>query len=375
MRIIHILLGKANPNTMNGVNVVVHNLATAQLEQNIDVEVWGITKTPEKINHKYSYDLTLFPKKRFGFFIDENLKGKIKNVSNQTIFHLHSAFIPELFTIAKLLKKLDIPYLVTPHGAFNKSAMNNNKIQKSLYFKIFERKILINAKLLHFIGLSEMEHVRNLGIITKSVLIPNGTEKINLNVLDCKKHEDTIVFSYCGRISIYTKGLDLLLDAFINYKNHGGKGILKFIGDGCDLNTLIERAKFSDLTEDIHFLGKRFGSEKLNILCSSDVFIHTSRHDVMPTAALEASSLSLPLLISRETNLGNYIEKYKAGIVLEENSIAKIEKSLFQMENLYFMGKLEEYGINAKTMIDKELNWDKIAQVFINHYENILGTA
>jgi len=47
MRVIHVVLGKANPDRMNGVNQVVHHLATEQVERGDEVEVWGITADPE----------------------------------------------------------------------------------------------------------------------------------------------------------------------------------------------------------------------------------------------------------------------------------------------------------------------------------------
>jgi hypothetical protein len=45
-KIIHLVLGKANPDRMNGVNKVAHNQAIALFELGCDVEIWGITKTP-----------------------------------------------------------------------------------------------------------------------------------------------------------------------------------------------------------------------------------------------------------------------------------------------------------------------------------------
>lgn len=373
MKVIHILLGKANPNTMNGVNVVVHNLATAQLEQNIDVEVWGITGTSQNIKHEHSYKLNLFKKNKIPFLIDKDLKNKINSLPFQTILHIHSAFIPEFFTIVKLLKKLNIPYIITPHGAFNESAMKKNKILKFFYFKIFEYHILVNADLLHFIGLTERDYIYKLGITTDNILIPNGAKKISRNILKDKKDKNTIVFLYCGRISIYTKGLDLLFQAFINFKNNGGKGILKFIGDGSDLSILVQKAKESSFIDSFEFLGKQFDNDKFKIFSSSDVFIHTSRHDGMPIAVLEAAEMSLPLLISQETNMGEYVQKYNAGIVLEKNDIKTIEKSLFELENLFNNKELKRYGTNAKKMIDNELNWNTIAQTFKQEYKNILG--
>jgi glycosyltransferase involved in cell wall biosynthesis len=373
MKIIHLLLGKANPNTMNGVNVVVHNLATAQLEQGLDVEVWGITNTPTKIHHKFDYELKLFQKKKVPFFIDTALKEKILELKVDTIVQIHSAFIPEFFAITRILNKLSIPYVVTSHGAYDKATMNDKKIKKSIYFKLFEYKILNSATLLHFMGKNEKINIEKMGISTKKVLIPNGVEKINLNSVD--KKNTNITFLYCGRIAIYHKGLDLLVSAFISYKSHGGKGILKLIGDGPELNVLINQAEsFGRLSNSIQFLGKKFSNDKLEVLSSSDVFIHTSRHDGMPIAVLEAAELSIPLLISEETNMGTYVRKYNAGIVLENNNTDNIEKTLFEMEDLFAKGKLKEYGVNAKKMIENELNWNNIAQIFNIQYRNILGT-
>ena len=51
MDIIHIVLGKANPDRMNGVNKVVHQLATKQAASNRSVQVWGIT---EDLSHNYA---------------------------------------------------------------------------------------------------------------------------------------------------------------------------------------------------------------------------------------------------------------------------------------------------------------------------------
>jgi len=42
MNIIHLVLGKANPNRMNGVNKVANQLATTMTNLNKEVELWGI---------------------------------------------------------------------------------------------------------------------------------------------------------------------------------------------------------------------------------------------------------------------------------------------------------------------------------------------
>jgi hypothetical protein len=73
MEIMHIVLGKANPERLNGVNKVVYNLATAQTIAGKKVEVWGIT--PDTV-HNYPerhFKTQLFKTSAFPFGIDKKL--------------------------------------------------------------------------------------------------------------------------------------------------------------------------------------------------------------------------------------------------------------------------------------------------------------
>lgn len=106
MKTIHILKGKANPNTMNGVNKVVHHLATEQLRLGAEAEVWGITSTPTEIRHQHDYPLRLFPATRNRFIPSKPLQEALYALSpDHTIAHLHSVFLPELYGVSRILKK------------------------------------------------------------------------------------------------------------------------------------------------------------------------------------------------------------------------------------------------------------------------------
>ena len=76
------------------------------------------------------------------------------------------------------------------------------------------------------------------------------------------------------------------------------------------------------------FLALKHGEEKLDLVASLDAFIHCSRWDVLPAACLEAASLGRPLLVSRETNLAEYVERSGAGLVLDETSAAGVHARL-----------------------------------------------
>ena len=59
-KIIHITLGKVNPNRPNGVNRVVNSLITTQIEQGEDSCLWGITFIPTHNYEKRTFETKLF---------------------------------------------------------------------------------------------------------------------------------------------------------------------------------------------------------------------------------------------------------------------------------------------------------------------------
>lgn len=66
MKIIHLVLGKANPNRMNGVNKLVHEMADMQATLGYNVSLWGIT--PE-LKHDY-------PDRHFNTILFQSVKNK-----------------------------------------------------------------------------------------------------------------------------------------------------------------------------------------------------------------------------------------------------------------------------------------------------------
>lgn len=358
MKVVHILLGKANPNRMNGVNKVVHNLASTQKDMLHDVEVLGLTNTPEVDKIKRSYKIYFF--KREKIKIDRDLKEHLQDLDKKnTIVHIHGGFIIDFYVIAKLLKKNDVKYIFTSHGCYNYMAMQKNKYLKKIFLLLFDRYILKYAWKVHFLGKSEYSYIDLLVKNINKTLIPNGQNMDELNFNHTRiPRKKSPVFGFLGRIDIYHKGLDILIKGFLNYKKNGGNGVLWIIGDGGDMKKILS----SYNTNDIIFFGSKFGNDKLNLIANMDVFIHTSRFEGFPMAVLEASGLGVPLLISENTNFGDYVREFKCGIVMSENNPQEVVNSLSKYEKLYINGELDLISQNSINMIKSTFNWNTISE-------------
>lgn len=377
MKIIHIVLGKADPERMNGVNKVVHSLASHQVMAGADVEVWGITTTPEVQVNDRSYVVKLFKSHRNKFAIDRMLKKALLALDRTCVIHFHAGFILEFQRIAALLYDLDIPYVVTPHGNYMNGAMEKNKWVKTIYFQMFEKMMLKKALFIHCIGLGEIEDLKTLGNFNNIHFIPNGQE-IHPQELYAqgKPKNEMPVMGFCGRVTRHQKGLDLLLEGFLQYKtNHKGLGRLWIVGDGEYMEEMKVFVHRHRLENDVELYGSRFGEEKLQIMAKMDAFYHPSRNEGMPMAVLEAATLGKTLVVSKYTNMTSFVADYEAGICLVENTPEEIAMSMQMVEELYQKDALSITGNNARRMAEENFDWKEIALKMIDAYATYFATT
>ena len=369
-KIIHLVLGKANPNRMNGVNKVAHNHATYLHQMGKDVEIWGITKTPNGDVVPRNFPTRLFRLQPFYRDLDPALLYALHHLPQNTIFHIHGAFIADFYKLTRTLNYRKIPYLYTPHGAFNEIALEKSKWVKKLYIQGYEKTILREAKWVQLLGQSEYDNINKIVKLTNRVVIPNGQ---NFDELKFDFHKmvrrNSPIFGFCGRLDIFYKGLDLLVDGFAGYIQKGGTGDLWIIGDGPDRKALEDRVKQNKCKDRVIFMGAHYGKDKLNRIANMNLFCHPSRSEGSPTGVLEAAALKRPLLVSTATNVGTLVEKNHCGIHLKKTDAHTIEKAMLAFDKIFEEGKHLEMGDRAQKMVAEEFDWTNIIRQLEQLYQ------
>jgi glycosyltransferase involved in cell wall biosynthesis len=370
MKVIHIVLGKLNTNRQNGVNKVVHDLATQLVLNNVDMEVWGISKNQ---NHDYPercYTTHLFKAHNNPFKIDSLLKDALCKLEKDTTIHLHGGWIPLNYSLSRFLQKLNIKYILTPHGSYNTYAMKRSNWRKKIYYYLFEQFVTEHAKTVHCIGQSEIAGLLSLSKIAKPALFPYGFEKNNnIQKQNQENKLSEIIIGFCGRLDMHTKGLDVLFNAFKLYQDKNINAKLWIIGSGQDEIVLKALSTTLNLNQNVIFFGGKYGREKFELLSKCTYFIHPSRNEGLPSAVLEAASIGLPLLVSEATNTSNYVQKYNAGIAIKNLNCNELAVAMFQMET-----KIKNHPIliseNAKRMVEVEFNWKDLISKYQEMYFN-----
>ncbi len=370
MEIIHIVLGKANPERMNGVNKVVHEMALQQKQYGMKVSVWGITADTTENFPERAFKTVLFKSGMTPFSMPQGFASSVLNQPCDTVFHIHGGWVPLFATLSAYLHRHGYSYVFTPHGAYNTIAMQRSKWVKKAYFRLFERRLLSNAATVHHIGLSETTGLRSIwkgGHITQ---LPYGFKAANS--LPAKPDHTKFVLGFIGRLDIYTKGLDLLLEAYRQVEKDMPESELWITGDSDERPRLEQLA--ADLTAKgrVIFTGSKFGDEKTALLTKMDVFVHPSRNEGLPASVLEASAAGKPCIVSIATNLGTEITRWNAGVTVSDENIHQLAEAIKKMYKTWKQGNLAHIGENGIKMVHEEFAWQSLLPRYQAMYEAVL---
>ncbi len=373
MEIIHLVLGKANPQRMNGVNKVVYEMATRQADKGFSVEVWGISKDTAHNYPDRNFITKIFKAQRNPFSLHKQLKKAIAAKNANTVFHLHGGFIPTFYAVSQWLKKNNISFITMTHGAYNTIAMQKSYYLKKLYFNLFETKLLAAASFIHCIGSSEVDGLNKIYPNNKTVLIPYGFDMPVTKTIE-PNDSSKFIIGFCGRLDVFTKGLNELLDGFQLFLQHNSNAQLWLIGDSKEKAALQERVQLAGIENKVVFYGSKYGDEKLHLLQQCTVFAAPSRNEGLPAAVLEAAALGLPCLVTEATNTGLAINQYNAGVVIKATEAIEIAEGLKSLSTT-MQNEVNKAAIkqNAKNMIVEYFNWNNTLNELETVYKKALA--
>lgn len=303
-----------------GMNLVIPELARLQSEaKDANDSISLLVLNNEKpTTRKFNFNI---------LYWDE-----FKNISlrKYDLIVFHSVYNLKFYNLYRKCLKYNIPYIIVSHGGLAQTTIKRGVIKKRLYKKFFLDSFVKNAASLCFTSKNEHEH--SLYTDKRSIYVPNPIESHTEQPLIHKQVNRAIQIIYLSKIDFYYKGMDLLLKVLSNSELKNLNIDISIYGYGeskdIDLNNIPKGEKdiikLKSLINDNHnikisYKGPLFGEEKLNTLRNSDIYILTSRSEAMPLSITEALSLGVPCIITEGTNMGGFVNIYKAGWVSKFN--------------------------------------------------------
>ena len=278
----------------------------------------------------------------------------------------------ELFNVdycyfAKKIRKQGIPYVITPRGCLCGDAQSKKAVKKKLANLLLFNKFVHNAACIRYLTEKEAEESgdkwnRNFCVI------PNGTDIPKQSVK--RKYEEPIKGAFIGRLDIFHKGLDLLVEAYSIWKRDSNISVVidiygaDSVGDKDKLKVLIHQYK---LENHVRIFDPVYDEEKYKVLKSYDFFILTSRFEGHPMGLLEALSYGLPSLVTEGSNMASEIKKGKCGWA-SETTVAGVVSSFRNLEKDF--NRLNELSYNAVALA-KEYSWDNVSNMIFEQISRI----
>jgi len=255
------------------------------------------------------------------------------------------------------------PVVLQIQGIMKKHALKKYPLHYGLSMAIIECFYPYLFKNFIFVNNVGIERLKKKA--KKYKCIPNGVDEILLKT----KPIDNNYILFLSRIDIYTKGLDLLIDAFKNIAEKYREIHLILGGYAFDdINTIIRRVP-DKLRDRIKYVGFVTGKKKIELLKGAKLFVLPSRHEAHPVSLLEAMACAKPVIVSDIEEL-NYVKQMGIGLTFKSGSSTELSKKIsFLIEN----DKLREsLGKKARKYTSSFL-WDKIAQQFEDFLENVIS--
>lgn len=199
-----------------------------------------------------------------------------------------------------------------------------------LYKLVFKNsKIILLSQYLY-------EDVQSYISPTDIYICPNGIPQNNIPQRQSnKKEKENVKILFLSNL-IKSKGVHILLEACSILKQNGIGFQCDFIGGEGDINEnrFNEKVKFWGLTEQVIYLGRKYGEEKNKAFAEADIFAFPTHNETFGLVLLEAMQHSLPVVSTFEGGIPDLVEDGVTGFLIQQkNADALAEKLKILIKN------------------------------------------
>lgn len=259
----------------------------------------------------------MVPPPNSDFITTEAMFDKIaQNKTSQTtedVAAFHGYYNMPSVKIARRLKALGIPYIITPRGGLARALRGRGVVKKFLADRLVFDAYIKGAAGIHFLTTDEASN--SIPHKRRFFIAGNGASAIPADLPPTLPASKRLFF--IGRLDSYHKGLDILLEATAltaGELRHAGFKIDLYGPDmRSDKPLLVKSITKLSIGDIVTIHDKVEGEAKHQAMLAGGVFVHVSRYEGQPQAVLEALAYGLPVLCSKGTNLCDDVRRHALG--------------------------------------------------------------
>jgi len=287
-----------------------------------------------------------------------------KKLQNYDIFHIFGGWSLFHVRLCLLALKMKKKLIIHTMGLYEPWSLNQKKIKKMVAWKLYQKKILLKANLIHCASNSEKKNLLKLHKNFKTIILPFGVfDRFIKKKITKKLNQKALFFSRLH----HKKGLPELIHAWQTIGN--SDWTLDIVGDG-DNNEYFKKM-LNNKNVKINFLNPIYDNrEKIKLFSQYDLFILPTKNENFGISILESLSRGLPVLTTTATPW-KFIARYNAGWIIN-----KIQPELKINLLKIFRMKSNEFFIKSKNAVKlaKKFTWSLIFKEYMKTYKHLLNS-
>ena len=302
----------------------------------------------------------------------KNLVKKLYRDFKFDLIHAHVT-LPDGYTAMELAQDLDIPFVVTIHGADLYITIKKNT--GCLYalkqvFKRADRIILVSNELKKILS-------NYFEVSDKLLVIGNGipinkiyTCKDNIDPSNNKNKGFMLLSVSC---LIERKGIDYNLRALSKLINKYPELRYIIVGDGIEKDKLRELAKELGVYERVEFTGMLSHDDVLKYMKEADIFSLPSWNEAFGVVYIEAMACGKPVIGCEGEGLKDFVRNFETGLLVKPKDVDSLAEAMdFLLTN---PDKAKEIGERGRKLVLDNYTWEKNAEKTIRVYQEVLSNV
>ncbi len=290
------------------------------------------------------------------------------------IVHIHGEFVVDNLWVPRIF---ECPIILSPHGAFHPVALRKGRrIRRNAYIRMATKMLYERVAAFHALSPMEHAHIGRLVAGKRVYCVPQGPGAEPAPAGRQTPPVDPPTLLFVGRLDVYTKGLDIFLEAFADAARLAGMKRARVILAGPDWNgglaILRRRADELGIGGRVVFPGLLHRTQVGALFHQCDIYVHVSRHEGFPLSVAEALVAGLPAILSDAIGTVSYPEVR----TWEHVSVIAPQPRIVAGAIADFARRLPELRQTATATaaaVRQFFSWPRIAGQHIETYEQLAG--
>jgi glycosyltransferase involved in cell wall biosynthesis len=372
-----------NSHQRDGITKAVHGLAVGLVACGMKVTVlsegpqvaW--CDMPEGYSHRCFLHETNSPSPR----LSSGLKAFVEQCVTATdVMVLNGGFHLSVFAFSRFLKRQGVPYIVAPHLNYDAQMFRKTSWLKHPYWHLMEATMLKQALAIQVLDRRQTNVLRNRGILSPIIEVQNGfegTEVVSESELTWQTDsEQPAKLFFLGRLSIHTKGLDLLLDAVGGLsKAMSSQALPQLLLKGNDVGDngrLLEQIRHLGLEGQVALGPGDYHTPPTVLMAEHNVLCLPSRSEGFGLVALEGMLAGRVLLVPECSGIAAHVLASGCGVVVTPD-VPSIQAGLQWL--LSRRSQWKQMGLQGRNYALKHLQWEVIAEKAIGDYQQLISST